>query len=85
MTSRRGRSRHICDLATHDERFISIEQFARYVGVSYRTVKNAWIGKGALPAYDFEGVLRIETVDARAFVVKNRLPTATKAASSDIT
>jgi len=65
--------RRIADLATHDEAFISVQQFATYLGVDYRTVRNKWIKAGALPAYTFEGVWRIKRSDAMAFVERHRL------------
>lgn len=67
------RGRRITDLATHDQAFITPRQFAEYLNVDYRTVRYEWIEKGALPAYNFAGVLRIRIADAREWVEKNRL------------
>ena len=69
---RRG-GRRIADLESHDESFITIDQFAAFLKVDYRTVKYQWIAKGALPAYSFEGIWRIKLTDAVAFVQRNRL------------
>ena len=70
--------RRIADLATHDEAFISVQQFADYLGVHEKTVRNKWINAGDLPAYDFEGLWRIDRIDALQFVAR-QIPAAREA------
>ena len=73
--------RRIADLASHDEAFITIDQFATYLKVDYRTVKAMWIEPGALVAYNFEGIWRIKVSDAVDFVARNRLSPAQPSAN----
>lgn len=77
------RGRRITDLTTHDEIFITVRQLADYCSVDYRTVRYEWIEKGALPAYNFHGKIRIKLVDAVDWVERNRLADAAPPHASD--
>lgn len=59
-------AKEIHDLATYRGKLISPIQLARYVGCAKQTVYNA-LQKGALPHRKIGRLVRIKTVDARAW------------------
>lgn len=62
----RPSSKEIVDLATYRGKLVSPIQLARYVGVSTQTIYNAMY-KGALRYRKIGGIVRIKTLDARAW------------------
>jgi excisionase family DNA binding protein len=67
----RRQRRRITDLATHPTGYITVPDFAAYLGFQERTVRK-WIDAGVLPAYRFKGLWRIAKTDAIAFVERSR-------------
>jgi excisionase family DNA binding protein len=66
--------RRITDLATHPDKYLTVQEFATYLGFHEKTVRK-WIGAAVLPAYRLPPVTgdwRISTADALAFMAQAR-------------